>query len=80
MISPFTFRNRRSCPYDLIENFVDEICNLESQLTSREIESFQIIFATLVTNLEEYILDYWGMEKYLRIRNLTSDMMHFPVR
>ena len=73
-------RKLRACPLDQLEKFVDEIFNIDTVLSQHEREYFEQKLAFFINNVEQYVLVYWGMDKYFKIRSKTNVMMSFPVR
>ena len=73
-------RRFRACPLDQLEKFIDEICDINTALSEHERDFFEQQLAFYINNVEQYILTYWGMDKYFKIRSRTNIMMSFPVR
>ena len=70
----------RSVPFDELRDIIKDLIDINFALTDWEMIVFERLLVNSVNNLENWVLNHWNCEKYIKIRGITNSILSFPVR
>lgn len=69
----------RSAPFDELCDLFEDMLDINITLSLSEIVILERSLAQKISNLETWVYDHWGVDKYLRVRRITNIILNYPV-